>query len=252
MKTAVTVFSLLFILLSPNLSAAQDNHFIIGVEELDYLPFYSGEGKTYSGYARELLDAFAKERGYSFDYRPLPVKRLLDTFLKNKVDFKFPDNSNWQTDLKKGFQIIYSEPAIVCIDGVLVLPNNKGRGIEHLKKLGTVLGFTAWDYLDHIKQGTIAISENSSFQGLLKQVIIGRIDGAYINPEVARYQLERIMNQPRALVFDPVLPHTQSAYLLSTIKHPNIILEFNRFLKDKAALVEQLKKSHFMDVSNTP
>ncbi len=252
MKTASRISILFILLLIPSFLAAQNNRFLIGVEELDYLPFYSAVDKNYTGYARELLDAFAKERGYVFEYKPLPVKRLFDTFLKQQVDFKFPDHPNWQADLKKEYQIAYTEPLTAYTDGVMVLPGNKGRGIEHLKKLGTVLGFTAWDYLDYIKKGTIEITENSSFESLLKQVIMGRIDGAYINPEVARYQLEKVMNQPAALVFDPALPHIKGAYLLSTIKHKSILGEFNQFLKEKAGLVDQLRKKHSLDLINTP
>lgn len=106
------------------------------------------------------------------------------------------------------------------------------------------MGFTAWDYLDLIQKGTVAITENSSFEGLLKQVLMGRVDGAYINTEVGRYQLETILKKPGELVFDPSLPHTKSVYLLSTITHPEVINEFNQFLKNKAALVQQLKAKH--------
>jgi ABC-type amino acid transport substrate-binding protein len=244
MKTGIAIFCMVSIIITSIQAMAKDNHFTIGVEDLDYLPYYSSTGNNYQGYARELLDAFAKERGYVFDYKPLPVKRLFQSLLKHQVDFKFPDNPNWQSDLKKDSHIVYSEPAATYIDGVMVQKGKKGLGIDHLKKLGTVMGFTAWEYLARIQKGTVAISENSSFEGLLKQVVMGRVDGAYINPEVGRYQLETILKQPGTLEFDPGLPYTKSVYLLSTITHPDVINEFNEFLKTKAALVQQLKAKH--------
>lgn len=245
MKTCIAIFSMIsIILMSSPVMANKAKHFTIGVEELDYLPYYSSTGNNYHGYARDLLDAFAKERGYDFEYKPMPVKRLYQSLLKHQVDFKFPDNPNWQSDLKKDIHIVYSEPTVTYIDGVMVLSGKKGLGIDHLKKLGTVMGFTAWEYLDRIQKGTVAISENASFDGLLKQVIIGRLDGAYINPEVGRYQLETILKKPGILEFDPGLPCTKSAYLLSTIIHPEIMNEFNQFLKNKATLVQQLKVKH--------
>lgn len=103
MKTGIAIISMISIILASSPVTATERHFNVGVEELDYLPYYTSKGNNYQGYARELLDAFAKERGYTFDYKPLPVKRLFQSLLKKQVDFKFPDNPNWQSDLKKKF-----------------------------------------------------------------------------------------------------------------------------------------------------
>ena len=140
--------------------------------------------------------------------------------------------------------MLYSDSIVEYIDGVMVLPSHKGRGVASLKTIGTVRGFTPWDFFDLIKAGKLEISENNSFTGVLRQAVLDRVDGAYINVAVANYQLKEILRQPGALVFDSGLPHTRSSYFFSSIKHPDMIQEMNRFLKEKASVVKELKTKY--------
>jgi ABC-type amino acid transport substrate-binding protein len=242
---------ILFLLCALSLSGAvtaQGKTYLIGVEDLEYLPNYTSKNDKYTGFAREILDTFARKQGYVFKYRILPIKRLLYDFLEQKVDFKFPDNPNWKRENKKGVPVFYTNSVIEYIDGVMVLPLNKGKSIKSIKTLGTVLGFTAWDYLDLIKAKKITLFENSSFTGLIMQALSGRIDGVYINPVVCNYQLEKVFKKKNGLVFDPGLPHTRSSYMLSSIKHPKIIETFNRFLVENKQMIEMLKNRYKVKV----
>ena len=229
---------------------AQNKTYLIGVEDLEYLPYYTSKNDRYTGFAREILDTFARKQGYVFKYRILPIKRLLYDFLEQKVDFKFPDNPNWKKAIKKGVPVIYTNSVVGFVDGVMVLPLNKGKSIKSIKTLGTVLGFTAWDYLDLIKSKKITLFENNSLTGLIKQALAGRVDGVYINPVVCNYQLGKVFKKKSGLVFDPNLPHTRSSYMLSSIKHLKIIEAFNRFLVDNKQMIERLKKRYNVKVMN--
>ena len=113
---------------------------------------------------------------------------------------------------------------------------------DQLKVLGTILGFTPWDYLSLKNTNTIKIEESPSYDHLLSKILNNRIDGVYSNIAVARYQLEKLGYEKNALVFHSQLPHTTDSYRLSSIKHPDIISEFNQFLKQKQALVLELEK----------
>jgi hypothetical protein len=126
----------------------------------------------------------------------------------------------------------------------MVLPEKKGTGLEALKVLGTIMGFTAWDYLDMAANSKVAIHENSSFAGLVAQVKKGRVDGAYLNPVVCNYRL----NNSKDLVFDDGLPHTKSSYQLSSFKYPTIIDEMNEFIKKNAAMIQKLKEKYGIDI----
>ncbi len=220
-------------------SYAED--YVIGVEDLDYYPYYTSTGSDYQGFAREVLDLFAQNKGYTFIYKKKSVKRLFKSLINKQIDFKFPDNPYWSAKQKVGKDIVYSKPVTEYIDGVMVLPEKKGLGYMALKKLGTVMGFTAWEYLDKEQKGFVNIYENSDFEGLLKQTLIGRVDGAYINPVVANYHLDNTLKKPGALVFDPDLPHTKSNYLLSTSKHPDIIKAFDEFLTNNKKQIDDIK-----------
>ena len=225
-------------------ASAQSRQFTIGVEELYYRPYYYVEKSDYKGAAREIMDLFAKRNGLVFKYKALPVNRLYKQFLAGEVDLKFPDNPHWKTDLKKGRSIAYSKPVLPFIDGVMVTPANKGKGLGQLKVLGTVLGFTPWNYLDLIKSGKLRVIENNSFGGLLEQVIMGRVNGAYMNPAVARYQLSKVLQKPGALVFDPDLPHINDSYRLSSLNFPGIIGRLNHFLKENENSVREIMRKH--------
>ncbi len=241
LKTFVFVVISLFSI--PNFSFAQNKAYIVGVDNISYFPHYVHENNEYRGFAREVLGAFAKRRGYTFIYKARPVARLFKEYLEQgKFDFKYPDNSYWQSDMKKSKKVVYSQPVVEYIDGVMVLPERKGRGVEHLKRLGTIRAFTPWTYLDLIKAGKVKISENSDFIPLIKMTLMKRVDGAYINVAIAHYQLENVLHKSNALVFDPDLPHTRSFYHLSSIKYPEIIEEFDRFLIQERNLIDGLKE----------
>ena len=113
-----------------------------------------------------------------------------------------------------------------------------------MKSLGTVRGFTPWDYLDLIKSGKIKVQESNNFNSLIQKALMKRVEGAYINIAVGRHHLAKEMKKPGALVFDPGLPHTKSEYKLSTINHPEVLGEFNQFMKENKALVDRLKAKY--------
>ena len=137
-------------------------HYVIAVEKVEYYPLWAQRDGQYAGYARELLDEFGKYSGHSFEYRPLPILRLYKEFLSGRVDFKFPDSPYWAKDQKQGKSVVYSDSALEYIDGVLVKPENLGKGKSNIKTLGTVRGFTAWDYLADIESGAIKVNENAN------------------------------------------------------------------------------------------
>lgn len=224
---------------------AQRKTFTVGVEAIDYYPLYAGAEGEYNGYARELLDAFAASKGYAFQYQTLPVKRLFQEFLVGKtLDFKFPDNAYWSADLRKGLDVVYSDGLVSYVDGVMVLPERKGRPVSDIKILGIIGGFTPFEYLDRVQSGAITLDESNEYSSLLLKATMERVDGAYSSVAVANYQLRDVLKKPEALTFDPSLPHTRSEYRLSTLQHGAIIQEFNEFLKAEAALVAKLKEKY--------
>ncbi len=227
---------------------AQGEIYTVLVQDYEALPPYSTyvDG-TDGGFNRELLDLFATKQGYTFDYVALPVKRLFVEFASGVGDLKYPDNPNWALQIKKDAEIVYSEPVVEYVNGVMVRPADQGAGIDRIRKLGLVAGWTPLGFQEQIESGTIELVENNSYDGLLKQAILGRIDGAYSNVATSRYYLNNTLDEPDGLVFDEGLPHVRNARRLSSIHHPDIIAEFDRFLQESADEIAALKQHYAVE-----
>jgi len=215
----------------------------IGVEETAYLPHYQFTDGVYKGFAADLIAQFAKDRNYRVDYRPMPVIRLFAALVDGAIDLKYPDNPIWSAESKAGKDVRYSDPVVAYIDGVSVAPDKVGRGVESLKSLGTVLGFTAYEWLDRINKKQVVLQENRSFEALVRMAQAGRVDGAYSNVAVLAYVLEKQIGAPGALVFDRSLPHSAGHYQFSSLKRPLLISELNAWMKANDAWIADLKKT---------
>ena len=217
---------------------------VIGVESLYYMPVATYENGVYKGFARDLFDAFAKDRGYEVEYRALPVPRLYASFFASQMDFKFPDNAYWKQEQRQGKRIRYSDPVASFVDGTCVLPERKNAGPDEIHRLGTMGGFTPWSWLERIKAGKPSLSENTQLEALVRQAIAGRVDGVYASVAVINYQLDHVLKQPGALVFDPSLPYTRDNYHLSTMTRPEVIDEFNDWMRKNRDRVAAMKKKY--------
>lgn len=229
-------------------------YYTIGVEELQYYPLHTtSKEKGFSGFARDVLDAFAKQQGYTFRYVPLPINRLYVAFLQDKsVDFKYPDNPKWKVDLRGTRAIGYSTPLVASEEGALVLPKNRGRKLHQIKTLGTVLGFTPWPYLPAIDSKALVLSVDDGLDSLLRHALAGHIDAVYANVDVANYVLAERMKAPGGLVFDPGLPHARSDFSLSSLHHPKVLKEFDAFLLRERVLLQQLRSKYKIEERGAP
>jgi methyl-accepting chemotaxis protein len=220
-------------------------HFTVGVEIHNYLPISNGEGSIYSGFARELLDAFAHYAGYTFTYQPMPITLLFEDFLvRQSLDLKFPDNAYWAGDLKRKTHVVYSRGLISVTEGLLVKLEHKGRDPGALNKIAITRGFTPFPYLDRIESKQIKVSELNTPEAGLKIAESGRVDGVYMGTIVANYLLSEIRKKPDALVFDESLPNSTNDFSMSSINHPEVIEKLDEFLHDQSALVAKLKHKH--------
>ncbi|MDT8991092.1 transporter substrate-binding domain-containing protein [Curvibacter sp. APW13] len=241
MKRVLTIVSLCAALTAPSGHAAS---FTVGVEANDYMPISKGEGGNYSGYARDVLDAFAAKYGHTFSYKPYPVNRLFDEFAVQKsLDFKFPDNPYWAGDAKKGLSITYSKGVVAVTEGLLVLPTNKGK-LSSVSKIATLRGFTPFPYLDQIKSKKVAVTEVNAAEAAIKLGEAGRVDGVYLGTLAANYIMAETLKQPGVLVFDPALPNSTNDFSLSTLSHPEVIKQLDEFLAKEKDLIGKLKAKY--------
>lgn len=235
MRSLVCLFYLLFS------ACLQAKSFIVGVEDFEYRPLHWVENNEYTGFNRDVLDAFGREYGHNFSYIHLPVGRLFHDFLEGDLDFKYPDNPHWSREIKAGKKIVYSSPVSDYVEGVLVVPEKKGNELE---VLGTVLGFTPWPFQNFSDE--LVMVESRNFVGVLKMALSGRSDGAFCNVDVANYYLLGELGVPGGLVFDGSLPHVSGGYSLSSMLYRDIIDDFDVFIKEEHKLIAELKVKYGM------
>ncbi len=225
--------------------AEKSPRFVVGVEYLEYFPQYSYDPKQgYRGAYKAILDMFAEEKGYEFEYKALPINQLYHAFIQQKLDFKYPDNALWNTKGKDQVKVHYSEQVLEFTDGIMVLKNRYGSGLGNLKTLGIPKGFTPNGYTALVQKNEILLQEGNALKDVLGMLLIGQVDGAYVNKSVANYQLDYKYHMAGRAIFDDTLPFIKDAYRLSSIKHPDVIREFNVFLQDHKSSINAIKKEY--------
>ncbi|MEH6347390.1 MAG: transporter substrate-binding domain-containing protein [Bermanella sp.] len=240
----VIVFFMASIFLNLSL-ADKAPRFVVGVEYLEYFPQYSYDPEHgHRGAYKAILDLFAQEKGYRFEYKALPVNQLFHAFIHEKLDFKYPDNILWNTKGKSQVKVYYSERVLEFTDGIMVLKNRYGFGLNKLKTLGIPKGFTPAGYTDSVQRNEILLQEGNALKDVLGMLLIGQVDGAYVNKSVANYQLANKYKMAGRAVFDDTLPFVKDAYRLSSIKYPKVIKEFNDFLQDNKTSIVAIKKEY--------
>ncbi|EME67998.1 hypothetical protein H261_20674 [Paramagnetospirillum caucaseum] len=218
----------------------QARDLVIGVEAIDYSPVYGVRDGVFRGAAREILDAFAADKGHRLTFQPLPVKRLYAELNHGGIDLKFPDSPDWQPALRQGRTTAFSKPVINYIDGTIVRREILSVGPEAIHSLGTIAGFTPFAWGERLRSGSVELKENSSFEQLLRQVQTKRIDGAYVNVAVALNTADTLPGLAGTLAFAPQLPHVADSYRLSSVKAPELIAEFDEWLGRNGKLVADI------------
>lgn len=236
--------------------AAANAHVVrIGVESFDHLPHYDGSGAEYRGFMRELFELFGKRRGYTLQYHALPIAELYPAFLQARgLDAKFPDNPAWMPGLRRAVEVHYSVGVIDYTEGMMVRTTRLGQPITVLRRLGAIRGFDLVPYRQRMASGAVAVRWFDDADSLLRAAVSGTVDGAYLNVAVATYRLQRL-GLAGALHFQAEWPHAVGSYALSSVTKPELVREFDAFLRQERAAVESLRKKYsvtFLPLEPTP
>lgn len=224
--------------------------YVVGVEQQAFQPHYwQDEQGEYRGFAREVLDLFARDAGIELHYQAFPVTQLTGEFLAGEVDLKYPDSPQWGVESKAGNHIRYSRPVVAYVDGVLVPPKRLGQGLDRLSRLALVEGWTPHSYQARIDGGQTRLVHSTNLGLMIRQALRHEADGAYYNLVVATFYLDSIRARPGALVFDPALPHSRGNFHVSSLRHPELIERFDRFLGEHAAKLAELKARHGVEAN---
>ena len=225
---------------------ANENEFVIGVEDISYYPLYDFSEKApyKASFTKELLSTFFNSKGYAFRFVPLPLKRFDKWYIEDEIDFKFPDNIRWRSEQSKSWSISYSEPVVFLTAGAFVLAKNQNAARENFSNLGTILGFFPTLWYDRISQGKLKLIEDSSPYGLVKHLLRGNVDVLNIDPNVINYNLGLLGKENTEVVLNNQTKSESYAYHFSSVNYPEIIKEFNLFLRENPEVIINLKKKY--------
>lgn len=233
---------LLCLLLISKADIAASQEFVIGVEDVPYYPLFDFQ-QNKPNFTTELLDEFARSKGYNFRYLSLPIKRSHKWLVDEDIDFKYPDNERWLGNKTNPENLVFSDPTLKLVGGTLVLAKNLNKSINDFKIVGTLLGFYPTLWVDEIKAGKVTLYENSSTMVLIQQALREQIDGLTLDPSVVEYHLQRL-GRSGELVLNQHYQYQIYNYHLSTIKHANIITEFNAFLAQHQSFLQSLHQKY--------
>lgn len=220
--------------------------YTVVVQDIDYFPIYRADPITdsYSGYVRELMDAFARHQDIRFEYRVRPVRRMTWEFLADHFDFALPDNPRWDRSAKEGLTIHYSEPLLTFEDAVFVPKGQQNMSLEEMTDYGTIHGFTPWKFQDLIDSGQVELKIASKPSNLIRMAMAGRVTAFNLAVPVAEYHFRELGTTGRFVVAPNLMPQRESYYHFSTLKHPELINAFDRFLKNHQTEVNRLLQQY--------
>ena len=226
--------------------SAEPKTLVIGVENLAFQPHYGTLHGEYTGYFRDLMDAFAKKEGLKVVYKPMDIDDLYASFFKGQVDFKYPDDAAWRSDARKGIKITYSKPSVAYVDGTLKLASNKDLTAAKIKTLGKPAGFFTPPYISAVESGMKVVEFNST-EELIDALRAGKVDAIYHNVDVALYYARQA--RIKDVAFAPDLPMIQSDYRLSSNKYPEIIKKFDEFVVKEKDFCDKLRDKYNIDAA---
>lgn len=216
-------------------------NYVIGVEDIAYYPLFDFQ-KGGDSYTKALFDEFARQSGHTFTYLPLPIKRFNEWLLEDNIDFKYPDNARWYSNRIPSHSLYFSDSTIRLVAGTLTAVD-RNLTEKDLKVIGTLLGFYPTQWIDQIKSKQVHLYENSSTLMLIQQVLRGQVDGIDLEPSVVEHHL-KLLGKPGFLAVNKNLTYEVYDFFLSTIKHQDVILEFNKFLKGNQPFLAELRRKY--------
>lgn len=214
--------------------------FIIGVEDINYYPYFDFSSES-SSFSKDLFEQFAADSGHQISFLPLPIKQFNKWLFEENIDFKFPDNQRWQQQpVSQKNSLHFSNDILMMTAGTLVMSENKDKPENFIKNIGTITGFQPTLWMEQIAQGKVKIIEDRSPKILVKQLVHGIIDGLDIDLAVAKFHLSELQLDNK-IVISPNITRQVFAYKLSTLKFPQVIEQFNLWLEQNEEFVTSLK-----------
>lgn len=211
---------------------------IIAFPTGDNTPQYSDVNGQLEGFLPTLVNHFSEQTGYNFIFSALPIRRYVELFQQGKIDFILPSNPAW-SDNKYG-NVLFSDVIMISRSGFV--RRNESKGLP-VKAVATVQGYTLPALEDKHKDEKYFESFTVSTYASLEMLKRKRVDAVYAHLDFVKTWVQK-NNYESNFYFEPNLKYDNYAYHLSTIKHPDILKEFNHWLSEHRSTVNSLMKKY--------
>jgi len=249
MRTFIIFLSISLLALNGAQANGNSQVLKLGVEITNYSPyFYLDQEQHYQGAAREIFDLFTSQVNQPVKYIPMPVPRLFNEFVKGSVDLKFPDNPLWSASLKADVKVFYSHSVLTARESLMVMIDGDGKNTQQIldieiQHVGTILGFSVPGITNELANKEFDKIETKKVEQLIHMLATGRIQAMYFNESVAE-EISKTLYPNKRLIPHPKYPAFNYGYKLSSIKHPELITQFDKFLVSHAEQVTEIRNRY--------
>lgn len=226
------LFVLLFSLILSSHGSANEYHIAFPIQ--NFYPHYQVDGKTKKGLLVEVIQKFSNDEKLKIKIDSYPVSRYLEMFQNGEVDFVFPDNPKWQKAAGTG-KVTYSQ---TVMKSKVVFFSHSSLEQNQVKTIATIKGYVVDHFQKKLDKKEITITPIHNVDSLLQFVQKKRSDVGYFHQDIIE---RRKKGELGTLTILQDFPHTVFSYHLSTVKHPEIIETFNKWLENNKPWIQRRK-----------
>jgi polar amino acid transport system substrate-binding protein len=228
------------ILAWPFLQAQKTVSYLVGMPDTQLYPQYWNVGGHLDGYLPRLLRRFAADSKINLELKPYPIRRYLLEFKGGRLDMILPSNPAW-AEGSAGPAIVFSESVMQSRAGFISLTADIQPST--VKYVATLAGYTI-SFLANPNTPfkSARISYVNDVNSAMLVLASKRTDVAYLHFDAAQEWIR--MNPNVKAVFH--FHHQYSElydYHMATIRHPQIVHEFNRWLQKNPGALNEIKAS---------
>lgn len=213
--------------------------YVVGVENCVKYPQYSVRNNEFVGKYRMILDKFAEDNNIEFKYVPYKGQELFYQFINDKIDFKFPDNPLNRVSEKAKYKVIYSNYIYHYIKGFFVNKEQLGQSLKSYKSIGCIEELLSSINTYKDENNKINVIKTASCAELIPLLENGTISAILCEYDIMKYLLNGT-KYIDTILFDSSLPYEDDYYYVSTIKHPDVIKLFNKWLGKNRNYIRQV------------
>lgn len=204
-----------------------------------FWPPYTGEDLPYGGESTKIIRSVFESAGYQVDVGFVPWPRALSMFDQSQADIIYPEYP--ERSAKDGClqSMAYQETALALLERRDT--PIRWETLEDLRRytLGVVRGYLNSPDVDaRIADGCLTVEEDNSDAGNIRKVAVGRIAGAFIDPEVFSHLMEQeisLLPLRDLLQINPkiIAPRTLHACFHDTERGRALLALFNQAIKER-------------------